>query len=275
MLIGCGILTVNDALMKALVAEMPVAQAVALRGAAGLVLTVAAAPFLGGFRTLLPRNPRSAGLLTGLLVCNLFLFPTSLRYIPLADAIMLAYLSPLVVVALSPWILGEAVGWRRWSAVCVGLFGAALVIAPAGGALHPAVAIPIAVATLVGLRDILTRKFIHGENALALVMLANLGAVVVGLASLPLGWAPVSGDSVRLLLMAGACLTVSQFLLTASFRYADAAILSCLKYSSIIWAAGLGWLYWGETLDLNDWIGAALIASAGVLITIRTPRTTA
>ncbi|MEM6676433.1 MAG: DMT family transporter [Pseudomonadota bacterium] len=272
MLIGCGILTINDALMKALVAQMPVGQAVALRGAVGVVLTLAVAPLMGGFRTLLPKKPKAAGLLTGLLICNLFLFPTSLRYIPLADAIMLAYLSPLVVVALSPWILGEAVGWRRWSAVVVGLIGAALVIDPGGGDLHPALLAPIVVAVIVGLRDMLTRKFIHGENTLALVMLANLGAAVVGLASLPVGWTPLAGDAVWLLLSAGALLTISQFMLAASFRYADAAILSCLKYSSIVWAAGLGWVFWGESLALNDWIGAALIVFAGVLITLRTPR---
>ncbi len=274
MLIGCATLTINDAIMKTLVAELPLLQTVSLRGVAGLVFTVAAAPLMGGFRMLVPRNPRTAGLLTGFLICNLVLFPLSLRYIPLADAIMLAYLSPVVVVALSPWLLGERAGWRRWSAVVVGLIGAALVIDPGGGTVHPAFAAPLAVAVIVGLRDMLTRKFIHGENTLALVMLANLGGASVGLASIPVGWEPISGDQLWLLPLAGAFLTVSQFVMAASFRYADAATLSCLKYSSIIWAAGLGWIFFGETLGLNDWIGAALIAFAGVLITIRTRRVT-
>lgn len=273
MLTGCALLTLNDALMKALVSELPLGQVVSLRGLAGFVLAAAVAPTLGGVDRLRPRNPRGVAILTVLLVVSLFLFPLSLRFIPLADAIMLAYLSPMVVAALSPWLLAEHVGWRRWSAVGIGLVGAALVINPEGGSLHPAVAIPVAVAILVGLRDMLTRRYIRNESALALVAIANLSAGVLGLATLPLGWSPPSTEQWAMLLAAAALLTSSQFMIVASFRYADAAVMSCLKYSSIVWAAALGWIVWRETLSPGDWAGAALIAVSGVIITLRSKKT--
>ncbi|MCR9255290.1 MAG: DMT family transporter [Alphaproteobacteria bacterium] len=272
MLAGCGLLTVNDAFMKALVSEYGVGQAVSLRGLIGTVMVVAAAPFMGGYRALLPKTTSRAAILTGLALANYFLFPFSLQFIPLADAIMLAYLSPVVVVALSPFLLGETVGWRRWSAVAVGLAGAALVIDPGGGAFHPAVAAPLAVAFILGFRDILTRRFIRGESVLSMVLLANLGSGLLGLTTLAQGWRPMDGTSILLVLLAAAFVTAAQYLMMAAFRQADASLLSCFKYSSILWAAALGWLFFDETLTLADMAGAVLIMFSGVLITLRTSR---
>lgn len=270
MVVACGLLAGGDACMKALVREMPVHQAVTLRGLAGLVLTVAAAPILGGLGQLRPRNTRNVAILSLLLLISLFLFPLCLNQIPLADAIMLAYLSPILVALLSPWLLSEQMGWRRWSAVFLGIIGAALVVEPGGGDFHPAVIIPIIVAALVAVRDVLTRRYIRGESALALVAAVNLGAVVAGVATIPLGWIPPSGYQWKLIILSGILLTVSQFMMAAAFRHAEAPVLSCLKYTSIAYAAGLGWIFWGEALGPNDWIGALFIALSGIVITLRT-----
>lgn len=270
MILGCALLTVNDALMKALVTDLPLGQMVSMRGFAGFLMLAAIAPFVGGMRMLVPRQKKTAMILTVLLQFNLFLFPLGLRHIPLADAIMLAYLSPLVVVVLSPWLLKESVGWRRWSAVGIGLTGAALVIEPGGGALHPAILAPIAVAILLGIRDTLTRRVIRGESALALVAVGMLCSGLVGLVTVPLGWEPLNMLQTWQLLGSAAFLAAAHFCVAASFRYADAAVMACLKYSSIIWAALLGWIYWREALSLNDWTGSAMIVFSGVLITLRT-----
>lgn len=270
MLLGCLILTANDALIKRLVEDMSVGQTISLRGLIGFVMTVLLAQALGGLGRLRPRNVRNAGVLTAMLVANLFLFPMSLRHIPLAEAIMLAYLSPIVVAALSPWLLAEHVGWRRWSAVVVGLIGAALVIDPAGGTLHPAVALPLIVAVMVGLRDIFTRRWIRGESALALVAAANLCAFGLGLFTVPFGWYPPTAEEWLYIVLAASLFTAAQFLLVTSFRFAEAPVLACLKFSAIAWAAAFGWIFWGEALSAADWIGALLIAVSGVVISLRT-----
>ncbi|MEM1384693.1 MAG: DMT family transporter [Pseudomonadota bacterium] len=267
-LFACGLLTSNDALMKSLVAELPLGQAVGLRGLLGFALVAGVAAAGGGLRQLRPQNARRVGILTALLLICLFLFPLSLRFIPLADAVMLAYVSPAVVAALSPWLLGERVGWRRWSAVAIGLVGAALVIDPSG-AVQWAVALPLIVAVLIGLRDLMTRRVIEGESTLALVAAANLAAGVLGAATMPFAWAPMTGAQILQLCAAAALVTLSQWMMTAAFRDAEATVLSCLKYSSIAWAAALGWLYWGERLSPADWLGGALIALSGVVITLR------
>ena len=259
--------------VKSVVNEIPLGQLVSIRGFAGFAVAVVIAPLAGGFDKLRPRNPRAVGIMTALLLLPFFLLPFSLRFISLADALLLAYLSPVVVAALSPWLLAEKVGWRRWSAVVLGLVGAALVLNPEGGTLHPAVLAPITVAILIGLRDMMTRIYIKAESALALIAMANLAAGVAGLATLPFGWIALDPRQWGLLIMAAMLLTVSQCLIVTSFRYADAAVMSCLKYTSVIWAALLGWLFWGDKLSLVDWLGAALIAISGVIITLRSKKT--
>ena len=270
MIAGCFMLTVNDAFMKLLVSDLPLGQVVGLRGLMSLGLLIVLAPWLGGYRELLPHNKGRVALLTGILLINYFIFPYSLKYVPLADAIMLAYLSPVVVVMISPFMLGEQVGWRRWSAVAIGVLGAALVINPEGETTTLVIFIPLLVAILVGVRDTLTRRYIWGESPLALVAAASLGSGVIGAATFPFDWTPLSSVEVTYLSAAAVFLTGAQFLMVVSFRYADATVLSCLKYTSIIWAAAIGWMIWDDVLTVMDWAGAGLIAFSGILITIRT-----
>lgn len=270
MLGGCALLTLNDAIMKELVSVLPIGEAVSLRAFAGCICTLALAPFLGGWRQLVPRHPGAVALIGAMLVATLFLFPLSLRYIPLADAILLAYLSPLVVVALSPWLLKEAVGWRRWSAVGIGLAGAVLVLEPGGAPLHPAILAPLGVALIVGLRDVLTRRWIRDERPLSLVLASQMMAACAGLLSLPGGWEMPGSDHALLICAAAALSIVSQAMILVAFTHADAAVMSCLKYSAIVWAAAIGWIVWDEVPRHSAWAGAALIAVSGVIIMLRT-----
>lgn len=268
---GMGILTVNDAIMKGLVAELPLGQLVSLRGFAGALAIVAFAPLLGGFAAMKPRSTRSIAPLAGLLIVGLFLFPWSLRYLPLADAIKLVSLSPLFVAILAPRLLREHVGWRRWGAVLMGVIGTALVLEPGRAGLHIAMAAPIFVAALIGLRDILIRRHIQTETALAIVLTANLGAALIGLVTIT-GWVALDLGQWGLLVVASVLLTGAQIMMTAAFRHADATTIACLKYTAILWAAFLGWLIWREEPSVLDWVGAALISVAGTIIIVRTGR---
>ncbi|MGF1501005.1 MAG: DMT family transporter [Paracoccaceae bacterium] len=272
MLSGSLLLTVNDVFIKLLVEDLPLGQAVALRSLTGLALLLALSPWLGGVRALVPRSAKAALWLTGLLTVGMFLFPLSLRYVPLADAVMLVYLSPAVVAALSPLILGERVGWRRWGAVGFGLAGAAFVVAPEGAALHPAYALPVLVAGVVGLRDVLTRAYIARESPLALVAALHLAVGTLGLLSLPAGWDPLEIRHGGWILAAAVLLTLAQILMTAAFAHGEAPVMSCLKLTSIPWAAGLGWIVWQDRLGAADLAGACLIAVSAAVILLRSPR---
>ena len=267
--VGMAVLTLNDAVMKLLAAELPLGQAVGLRGGAACAVLILCAPWLGGFKALRPRSFANALVLSVLLLIALFVFPWSLQQMPLADGIMLVSLSPVLAAMLSPWLLGEQVGWRRWSAVALGLAGTALVLEPGAAPLQWAVLAPIFVAFLVAIRDILTRRYITGESTLALVFMANLMSAIAGGVTMFWAWSPPTPEHWSWIAALGVLLSLAMMLSTAAFHYAGAVVLSCLKYSAIVWAALLGWLFWGDRLSALDWLGALLITISGVVITMR------
>ena len=119
---------------------------------------------------------------------------------------------------------------------------------------------------MVGLRDIVTRKIAARESALSIVAYTNFFSILVGLLSLPLGWAPVSGLQLGQLALAGLFFSVAQILMVEAFRLVEATVLSTFKYSSILFAAVFGYLFWGEVLDALVWVGAMLIVLSGLVI---------
>ena len=267
---GMALLTLNDVVMKLLVGEMPLGQAVGLRGVAGCIVLALAAPWLGGIRALWPQSVRNVSILAGLLLIALFLFPWSLQRMPIADGIMLVSISPVIAAMMSPWLLGEHVGWRRWAAVALGLLGTAIVLNPIGGGANWAMLVPVFVAFLVAVRDILTRSYIAQEGALAIVFFSNLFSAIAGAFTLPFDAIEPSTTQWGYILATSVTMTIAMVMTTAAFHQAGAVTVSCLKYSAIIWAALLGWLVWGDRLSIWDWVGGGLITVSGIVIAIRT-----
>ena len=249
MLVACGLLTANDALLKSLVSALPLGQVIAIRGFFALIVVVMLAPKVGGFARLRAKRHRVVLLCSGLLVANIVLFPLSLPHMPLADAIILAYTSPIWVVALAPILLSERVRWQQWLAVLLGFVGACLVIKPGSGAFNWAVILPLIVAFLVGLRDMLTRKIAGDETALSIVAYTNGLTIIAGMAMLPLGWEEISRLQLGQLALAGILFSVAQVMMVEAFRLVEATVLSTFKYSSILYAALFGYVFWGDLLD--------------------------
>ena len=266
MLLGCGLLTANDAFMKALVSDLPLGQVVFLRAIVALVVVFILMPWIGGPSRLKMQSPRNVLLCGAMLVFNIVVFPICLPYLTLADAIILAYTSPIWVVALAPMLINETVRWQQWGAVLLGFAGAAFVIKPGGSELHWAVAIPLVVALMVGLRDIVTRHIAARESAISIVAGANALSILAGAALLPLGWKTLESTHLWQFLAAGIFFTVAQVLMVEAFRLMEATVLSTFKYSSILFAAAFGYLFWGEWLDWWAFSGAVLIVLSGIII---------
>lgn len=251
--------------MKSLVATLPVGEVVGLRAIFAMATVLLLAPWVGGYSRLKASSHSSVLLVSGLLVFNLFVFPASLPYLPLADAIILAYTSPIWVVALAPLLLKEKVRWQQWIAVLVGFLGAYLIIKPSGS-MHWAVLLPLVVGLSVGLRDIVTRKIAAKERSLSIVFYANALSLLIGLATFSTGWSNVSSIQWVQMAISGVFLSTAQILMIEGFRLVEASVLSTIKYSSVLFAALFGYLFWGELFDVLGLLGALMIVTSGVLI---------
>lgn len=266
MLVACGLLTANDAFVKAVVTSLPLGQVIAIRGLFALATVLLLAPRVGGYGRLMARNQRAVLLCSGLLVINIIVFPLGLPHMPLANAIILAYTSPIWVVALAPIFLSERVRWPQWGAVLIGFVGAFLVVKPGSSGFNWAVIFPLSVAFLVGVRDMVTRRIAGSESALSIVAYANVLTIVAGLLMLPFGWDTMTSYQVGQLFLAGVFFSVSQLMMVEAFRMVEATVLSTFKYSAILFAALFGYLFWDEILDMAALMGAVLIVISGLVI---------
>lgn len=266
MVAGSALLTLNDAVIKWLAASYPVGELMFVRGCIALAPIVAWAAHARGIAVLRVRSLRGQLLRATLVVAGTFLFTTSLRLMPLADAVALTFASPLIIIALARPLLGEVVGWRRWAAVIVGFMGVLVMVRPAGDAIRWVALLPLAAALMEALKDIATRRMIFDESSWSILAFTTLVVALGGLATLPLGWRPIALDDLALMGLGACFYASSQFLLIEAFRFIEAGLAAPFKYSSAVWAVLVGFVFWGDFPGSAILVGTMLVVASGIYI---------
>lgn len=177
-------------------------------------------------------------------------------------AVFTAY--PLLVAALSGPVLGERVGWRRWTAIAIGFAGILVILKPGGGVIRIEALLPFAAALMFALYGLLTRHVSRDDPAMVSFFWTGVaGAAAITLVGIwqwqwlaPLDW----------VWMAGLCLCgmTSHYLLIRAYELAEASALQPFAYSQLVWVSFIGVLIFGEVLRPNVIIGAAIVVAAGL-----------
>ncbi len=269
---GCALLTVNDSIMKSLTDGYPTGETIFVRGLF-VALPIALLVYRGGgLHTLRVTNLKGQLLRAALLVGSMFLFVTSLRFLPLADAIALTFAGPLILTAVAPWTLGEHVGWRRRCAVAVGFAGVLIMLVPGRDGWRWAALLPLGTAFFEAARDIVTRRLVATESSLSLTA-CSLGLVALcALATAGHGWRPMSAGDIGLLALAGCCVGVAFVLMTEAFRHAEATLVAPFRYSSVLWAMIVGLIAFGDRPSPTMLVGAGLVVGSGLYVLHREAR---
>lgn len=202
-------------------------------------------------------------------------FMTALRYMPLADAVAIFFIEPMLLTILGGLLLGEQVGWRRYLACAVGFAGAMVVVQPSFITLGWVAALPLVAATCFAFYLVLTRHLAAREDPFSMQGFTGLfGGLCVGAV---LWFANGSGSAVfdpvwpdmrgwLLLAGVGAFATISHLFLVFAFRNAPASVLAPLQYIEIAAATVLGYLVFGDFPDAVKWLGIAIIVGSGLFI---------
>ncbi len=267
-LAGGAVLTLNDGLVKALTADFPPGQVLALRGVF-IYLVVALFAFrAGGLHTAWQiKSWKGQGLRGFCVVGSSFCFVTGLVYLPLADAISIAFAGPLFVTMLAPVMLSEVVGWRRWMAVLVGFAGVLVIVQPGSGAFQWFAIFPLAASFLGGMRDIITRKMAAHETSVAVLFVTTTAVVGAGFISwFFTDWVEVEWRHMKYLAGSGLLVGLAHYLIIESFRLGEAALVSPFKYANVLWAVLFGYLLFGDLPGAATLIGAAIVIASGLYI---------
>lgn len=269
MLLGCVLITLNDAVMKWVTRDYPVAQSIFIRGMF-LMIPLVLLAWREHRRRKLKVERWGLQLVRGVLsVASVFLFVTALGLLPLADAIAITFASPLIVTALAPSVLGEPVGWRRRIAVIVGFCGVLLMLRPGDGAFRLAALLPLAVAFFEAARDMMARRMVLTESTVATIAITGIIVALSGFVFALADWRPPDARAWAIFALGGCFMGGAQVLMMEAFRHGEAVLISPFRYSAVIWAAVVGVLVFGDWPDL--WVGAGctLVVASGLYILYR------
>ncbi|QYU67227.1 DMT family transporter [Leptolyngbya sp. 15MV] len=195
--------------------------------------------------------------------------------LPLAEVTALGFTMPLFLIALSVLLLGERVGWRRWTAVVVGFCGVVLVARPGGG--EPLPLMPVLLVLMSGFGWAIAMMSIRklgeaGEHGVTIVMWFAINCSVLSLvATIPV-WVTPDPRQWALLLAIGAVSAVAQLFMTEAYRRGETTLLAPFEYSGLLWTMALGALIWGEWPGGLDLLGFAVLVGAGLFIWWRETR---
>jgi drug/metabolite transporter (DMT)-like permease len=267
-LTACNLLfLINDTFIKIASEELPLTQIIFFRGVFASLLLVPLVALTGGFRHLEDLLNWPVFFRTVAEVFAAVCFLTALFQIPIANANAIGQVVPLMITAAGALFLGEAVGWRRWTAIVVGFIGVLIVIRPglAGFTVYSLFA--VAAAVFITVRDMTTRVMPRGLPAILVSLLTAVAVMVSGPAFAPIlgeAWVVPSGRSlgfiaVAVVFLIGGYITAVEFM-----RYGDIAVVAPFRYTVIVFAMIVGFIVWGEVPDGLMLLGTAIIAATGV-----------
>jgi drug/metabolite transporter (DMT)-like permease len=267
MLLSISMFSFGDALGKYIVAIYAVGQLMWLRACAALI---ALSPLIWRHRAAFLRMERPwlqllRAVLSTVEVAAFFL---AVAYLPLADVVTYYLACPIFVTALSGIVLGERIGWRRWSAILIGFLGVLIALRPSAQTISLPALIALGGSLSFSVLMLITR---HLRATPDIVMATSqfIGTFLLGAAMSPFGWVTPSPQSLVLFATAGLISVTALFCVNRSLKLAPASVVVPYQYSMIVWAVLFGFVVFGDVPQPATIAGAAIIIGAGLYIFLR------
>jgi len=201
-----------------------------------------------------------------LLFCANILFFYSISLISLAKALTLAFIAPLIVTILSPILLSEKVGIRRWVAVIVGFIGSLIVLRPGFVVVNLASVAALGTGVLYGFYLIVTKKLHKSDHPLLTLLLTGVVGTIIGSLIVPSVWVQPTIKEWYMMFAIGFFASIGHLFLILSLRYADASKLAPFGYFEIITNIIIGYYFFNHFPDNWTFIGLFIIISSGIYI---------
>jgi drug/metabolite transporter (DMT)-like permease len=222
-----------------------------------------------GFKGLIPQQPLLHFARAGLVAVATALFFWALKFQGIAETLAIYFVQPLVVTMLSPLILGETVGLRRWAAVFVGFMGTLIIIRPGFQNVNPGMLMALGAGTCSGIYMLLSRILAGQNRATASTFHTSLaGAVLVSLAVIFFWQTPTTQQWFMFALLAFFA-TLGNYLAIRALEYAEASLLAPFGYTEMINAVFAGWYFFGDLPDGLTFVGVGILIACAIYISYR------
>ena len=200
-----------------------------------------------------------------LLVASTALNFLALRWLQLDEALSIIFTFPFIVAIASGPMLGEWIGWRRWTAIGVGFAGVLLIVRPGFQGMHPAAGLSFAATICYGLYAVTTRIASRFDSNQTSLFYNNAVGAALMLPVIPFVWQrPATWLIALILLGTGVLGSLGHYFLIAGHRLAPASVLAPFVYTQLIWVVILGYVVFNHVPTLWTMAGAALVVGSGL-----------
>jgi drug/metabolite transporter (DMT)-like permease len=267
MLVAVLMFSIMDTIMKLLSAEFPAMQVAALRSLSSLPLVCAYVAWRGGYKAIMQVRWPLHWLRAGIGILMLSLFAYGVRGLSLAEAYSIFFIGPILITALSVFVLKERVDGARWLAIGVGMLGVLVVLRPSGdgfltlgGLAILVAAVFYAVSAVAG--RILARTDSSEQRVFWLMLLMAVGATALAAPS----WTTVEARHLPLLGGLAVSGFLAQLALNEAFSHGEASVVAPFEYTALACGIAIDWVLWRTLPDQYTLIGAAIIIGSGLYL---------
>ncbi len=265
--LACALFPVMNGLVKLLTATYPFEQVVWARVASHLVLVLLLFLPQRGFALFETRQPLSQFVCSAMLLVSTFLFFGAVKYVGVAEAIAISFISPLAVLFLAWPLLGERITSLGLLAVALGFVGVLVVIRPGSAVFQWASLMIVGSAVAYAIYQIFIRRVAGLDHPSTSVFYSAFGGTIVMSLIVPFVWkTPETWGDAALLASLGIFGGLGHYCVARALTYAPANFIAPFNYTQMIGSVIVGYLLFAEIPDIYTWVGSALIISAGLLV---------
>lgn len=267
LLSACAIFTVADTFTKITALAYPTGEVLFARSILCLLIVGAALAFSHG-------TMRMPGALKPMVLTRALLdaaanatFVIALSRMRLADLLAINLTSPLILTMLAAFFLREPIGWRRWSAIAVGVSGMLLIVKPSPDSIDVWALVALGTAFASATRDLATRRIDPSVPTLTITFVSLVAVSLSGLLVAVLfgeQWRMFTPEYLGFMALAAVFLSFGSTLAVAAFRNVDVSVLAPFRYSLLLWGALSGYFVFGEVSDRVSIFGSLLIVGSGL-----------
>ena len=264
----------NDSFMKAMSDQLPLLQAITVRGLGTTVLLLILTGFTGGLRLDLSRRDWAlVGLRTVTEAAAAYFFIAALFHMPIANATAILQALPLAVTLAGALFLREPVGWRRLAAIVIGFAGVLLIVQPGPEGFNVYAIHALISVAAVTVRDLATRRLSPGVPSMTVAVVTAAGVTAfAGLGSLGQGWVAMDGGLALQMCGAVGFVILGYLFSIRTMRTGEIAFVAPFRYTSLLFSLIAGILVFGEWPTATMLAGSAVVVATGLFTLYRETR---
>lgn len=257
---------VHDAVVKAVINDLPVAQILFLRSVV-VVLICLALGRMSVVRGLIKSPNKPMLLLRGVLTLAAWcMYYPAGRDLQLAEMTTLYYVAPVITVVLAVVFLKERLTLARVGASAIGFFGVVVAVNPAGITIGVPALMALGAAFLWSVAMIVMRSVSRNESSLVLVFSMNIFYVAVLAGFVLPFWEPMDLREIGFVILTGLLGIAAQYAIVDAARLVPASVLGTVEYTALVWSFVFGFLFYAEIPAPLVYVGAGMVVAAGLIL---------